>query len=288
MLIDRSDKVLSLRLQCELLGINRSSLYYQPIGINGEDLHLMNLLDEQYTKTPFYGVRRMKEYLRRLGYKVGKDRVRSLLRHIGLMAVYPKPNTSKPHPAHKIYPYLLKGVEIIRPNQVWSADITYIRLSQGFAYLVVIIDWYSRYILSWRLSNSLDVEFCVEALKEALTYGRPDIFNSDQGAQFTSEAFTGVLLEKGITISMDGRERVFDNIFVERLWRSVKYENIYLHGYQTIPETREGLKQYFDFYNTERFHQALDNKTPWEIYSGLIIEMSENISSEKSLINVEK
>lgn len=273
MLADRNDKTMSLRRQCNILSINRSSLYYEPRGICEEDLHLMNLLDEQYTKTPFYGVRKMTKYLQQLGYKIGKDKTRSLLRHMGLIAIYPKPNISRPHPEHKIYPYLLKDVQITRPNQVWSADITYIRLTEGFAYLVVIIDWYSRYILSWRLSNSLDVDFCLEALKEALNYSKPEIFNTDQGSQFTSEAFTQVLLEKGIGISMDGRERVFDNIFVERLWRTVKYENIYLHGYQNIPETKEGLKQYFGFYNTERFHQALDNKTPFEVYSGIRIEM---------------
>jgi putative transposase len=288
MLVNKGDEIISLRRQCLLLEINRSSLYYQAREISEEDLWLMNQLDKQYTKTPFYGVRKMREYLQRLGYNIGKDKVRALLRGMGLMAIYPKPKTSKPHPEHKIYPYLLKDVEIIRPNQVWSADITYIRLTQGFAYLVVIIDWYSRYILSWRLSNSLETDFCIEALKEALTYGRSDIFNSDQGVQFTSEAFTKLLLEKGITISMDGRGRVFDNIFVERLWRSVKYENVYLHGYQTIPEAREGLKQYFNFYNMERFHQALGNKTPWEVYSGLTIEASKNISFEKSLISVEK
>lgn len=275
MLITKEDKVISLRRQCELLRINRSSLYYQPQGVSEEDLQLMNLLDEQYTKTPFYGVRRMRESLQRLGYEIGKDRVRTLLRGMGLMAVYPKPKTSKPHPGHKIYPYLLKGVEIIRPNQVWSTDITYIRLAQGFAYLVAVIDWYSRYVLSWKLSNSLEADFCLEALKEALGYGKPEIFNTDQGSQFTSETFTGLLLENGITISMDGRGRVFDNIFVERLWRSVKYENVYLYGYQIVPEARQGLKQYFDFYNIERFHQGLSYKTPWEVYSGLCVERLE-------------
>ena len=275
MLITKESRAVSLRRQCQLLGINRSSLYYQPCGVSEGNLQLMNLLDEQYTKTPFYGVRRMREFLQRLGYEVGKDRVRTLLRDMGLMAVYPKPKTSKPHPEHKIYPYLLEDVEIIRPNQVWSTDITYIRLAQGFAYLVAVIDWYSRYVLSWKLSNSLEVDFCLEALKEALGYGKPEIFNSDQGSQFTSEAFTGLLLENGIAISMDGRGRVFDNIFVERLWRSVKYENVYLHGYQAIPEARQGLKQYFDFYNTERFHQGLDYKTPWEVYSGLCVERLE-------------
>lgn len=229
----------------------------------------MNLLDEQHTKRPFYGVRKMTECLNRLGYSVGKDRVRTLLRHMGLKAVYPTPRTSQVHLEHKKYPYLLKGLNITRPNQVWSADITYIRLFKGFAYLVAVIDWFSRYVLSWRLSNSLDANFCTDALKEALSFGTPDIFNTDQGTQFTSGIFTSSLLEKSIQISMDSRGRALDNIFVERLWRSVKYEDIYLHGYQNIPEALSGLKDYFQFYNTERFHQALGYKTPWEIHSGL-------------------
>ncbi len=227
----------------------------------------MNLLDEQYTKTPFYGVRNMTTYLREIGYAVGKDHVRTLLRAMGLMAVFPKPNLSIPHPDNRIYPYLLRNREVIRPNQVWCADITYIRLAFGFAYLVVIIDWHSRCVLSWRISNTLDADFCVEALQEAISkYGVPDIFNTDQGTQFTSQGFIGVLTSNSISISMDGRGRCLDNIFVERLWRSVKYENVYLKGYQTIPEARAGLAEYFEFYNKERFHQSLDNKTPWQVY----------------------
>lgn len=229
---------------------------------------LMNLLDIQWTKTPFYGVRNMTTYLRSLGYSVGRCHVRTLLREMGLEAIFPKKNLSQPHPFHEIYPYLLRDVEITRPNQVWSADITYIRLAEGFAYLTAVIDWHSRAVLSWRLSNTLDAAFCVEALQEALSkYGSPDIFNTDQGSQFTSQVFINELASRSISISMDGRGRCLDNIFVERLWRSVKYENVYLYGYRSIPEARAGLTDYFNFYNKERFHQSLNNKTPWEIYS---------------------
>lgn len=227
----------------------------------------MNLLDAQYTRTPFWGVRNMTTYLRSLGYMVGKCHVRTLLRSMGLMAIFPKRNLSRSNPQHAVYPYLLRDVVIIRPNQVWSADITYIRLTQGFAYLAAVIDWYSRVVLSWRLSNTLDTDFCVEAIREALfRYGNPDIFNTDQGCQFTSQSFIKELTDRAITISMDGRGRYLDNIFVERLWRSVKHENIYLHGYHSIPQAKAGLADYFNFYNKERFHQSLNNKTPWEIY----------------------
>jgi putative transposase len=255
------------------LGLNRSGWYYKPVPLSELDRTLMNLLDEQYTRTPFYGVRNMTTYLRDKGYWVGKDHVRTLLRKMGLVAVFPKPNLSKPHPENRIFPYLLRDLEILRPNQVWCADITYIRLRFGFAYLVAIIDWYSRYVLSWRLSNSLEADFCVEALQEAIArYGVPDVFNTDQGTQFTSQEFIGVLAGHNISISMDGRGRCLDNIFVERLWRSVKYENVYLKGYQTIPEARAGLTEYFEFYNKERYHQSLDNKTPWWVYCQGTIE----------------
>lgn len=231
----------------------------------------MNLLDEQYTRTPFWGVRNMTSYIKDSGYKeVGRDHVRTLLRRMGLMAIYPKRkfNLSKPDKAHRIYPYLLRDVEVVRPNQVWSADITYIRLAFGFAYLIAVIDWYSRAVLSWRLSNTLDSSFCIEALREALAkYGCPEIFNSDQGCQFTSQEFIKVLADSNVNISMDGRGRCLDNIFVERLWRSVKYEDVYLKGYQTISEARVGLIKYFYFYNHRRYHQALDNKTPWQVYT---------------------
>lgn len=277
-LIDKEDKRFSTRRQCQLLGITRSNLYYKPVGISERDQQLMNVLDEQYTKRPFWGVRNMTAYLRSMGYFVGKDHVRTLLRKMGLQAIFPKPHLSKPNAQHKVYPYLLKNLEIVRPNQVWSTDITYIRLAYGFAYLVAIIDWYSRYVVSWRLSNTLDSSFCIEAVQEALMkYGNPDIFNSDQGSQFTSQDFINILVENKISISMDGKGRCLDNIFVERLWRSVKYEDVYLHGYQSIPEAREGLKGYFEFYNYERFHQGLDNRIPWAVHSGIILEKTKEV-----------
>ncbi len=228
---------------------------------------LLRLLDEEYTRHPFYGSRRMKKYLGECGYSVNRKRVQRLMQKLGLVGMSPGPNISKPHPQHKIYPYLLRGVDIIRPNQVWSTDITYIRLPRGFVYLVAIIDWYSRKVLSWRLSNTMDAGFCVDCLEEAIQlYGAPSLFNSDQGSQFTSEAFTGVLLNNGITISMDGRGRALDNIFVERLWRTVKYEEVYLKQHSNMPDLLMGLTQYFQFYNQERWHQALDYKTPDEVY----------------------
>jgi putative transposase len=274
-LINKRDNCYSLRDQSLLLGINWSTLYYRPIGINPIDREMMDLLDKQYTNTPFYGVLRMRQFLKSKGYKVGKEHVRTLLRNMGLCAVFPGPKTSNMRADHKIYPYLLRGLEIEYPNQIWSTDITYLRLVHGFAYLVAIIDWYSRCVLSYRISNTLDAGFCVEALEEALSkYKTPDIFNSDQGSQFTSLEFTEKLLAAGILISMDGRGRVFDNIFVERLWRSVKYENIYLNDYQDIPEARYGLKNYFEFYNNERFHQALKYKTPWQVYSDVLPQTS--------------
>lgn len=226
----------------------------------------MRLLDEQYTRCPFYGVRRMTAWLRTRGYQVNEKRVRRLLRRMGLEAHYPRPHLSQPDLEHRVYPYLLKDVRLERVNQVWSTDITYIRLSSGFVYLVAIMDWHSRYVLSWELSVSLDVSFCVSALDDALQIARPEIFNSDQGSQFTSEVFTTRLLEQGIRISMDGRGRAFDNIFVERLWRSVKHEEVYLKDYRNVPEARHGLRGYFEFYNTERVHQSLGYKTPKAVY----------------------
>lgn len=265
-----SDTDYSVRKQCSILGLNRSSWYYEPIPLSEEDRIMMNLLDAQYTKTPFYGVRNMTTYLNKAGHSVGKDHTRTLLRKMGLTAIFPKPNLSRPHPENKIYPYLLRDLDVVRPNQVWCADITYIRLAWGFVYLVAIVDWYSRCVLAWRLSNTLEADFCVSALREAIDkYGSPDVFNTDQGTQFTSEDFINVLVNNNISISMDGRGRCLDNIFVERLWRTVKYENVYLKGYQTILEARTGLTEYFEFYNRERFHQSLDNETPWAVYSGL-------------------
>jgi putative transposase len=235
--------------------------------VDESELILLKLLDEEYTRHPFYGSRRMKLFLKECGYTVNRKRVQRLLQQLGLVGMAPGPNTSKPYPQHKIYPYLLRGVDIVRPNQVWSTDITYIRLSRGFVYLVVIIDWYSRKVLSWRLSNTLDAGFCVDCLEEAIkAYGRPEIFNSDQGSQFTSDCFTGVLIQNGITISMDGRGRALDNIFVERLWRTVKYEDVYLKKYDGIQDLLMGLTQYFQFYNEERWHQSLNYKTPNDVY----------------------
>jgi putative transposase len=273
-MIDSLDTSFSIRTQCELLGFNRSSLYYEPVPISQETQALMNVIDEQHTKTPFYGVKKMTKQLERMGYEVGRDHVRTLMRTMGLYAIYPGPNTSKKAQAHKIYPYLLRDVAVIRSNQVWSADITYIRLLKGFAYLVAIIDWYSRYVLSWKLSNSLETRFCLDALDEALQRGQPEIFNTDQGSQFTSDEFTGRLLRSGIAISMDGRGRALDNVFVERLWRSVKYEDIYIKGYETIPQTMDGLDMYFPFYNRERIHQSLDYQTPWEVHHGVLMPLS--------------
>jgi putative transposase len=243
--------------------------YYEPKPENPEDLRLMKLLDEQYLKTPCYGVLKMVEWLKTIKEYVNPKRVRRLLRKMGLMAIYPKRNLSKPAPGHKIYPYLLRGLKIFRPNQVWSTDITYIRLKQGFVYLVAVIDWHSRYVLSWGVSVTMESNFCLEALDQALRrYGIPDIFNTDQGSQFTCTAFTDLLKAVGARISMDGRGRALDNVFVERLWRTVKYEEVFLHDYASVEEAIASLKRYFEFYNTERLHQSLDYKTPQEVYAG--------------------
>lgn len=268
-LLDPNHQDLSIRQQCDLLSLNRSSLYYEAKPETPYNLSLMKLMDEEHTRHPFKGVLKMTVYLEEIGYKVNIKRVRRLLRNMGLEAIYPKKNLSKANMAHKKYPYLLKELEINHNNQVWCTDITYIRLSHGFMYLVAIMDWYSRYVLSWRLSNSLDASFCVEALEDALLYnGLPEIFNTDQGVQFTSEAFIAILQSNGIRISMDGKGRAFDNIFVERLWRSVKYEEVYLHDYANAIEAKERLSAYFKFYNYERHHQSLDYKKPAEIYFG--------------------
>lgn len=235
--------------------------------VDKDESELLQLLDEKYTRHPFFGSRRMTQYLREQGYQVNRKRVQRLMQTLGLAGMAPGPNTSKAHPQHKIYPYLLRGVDIIRPNQVWSTDLTYIRLPRGFVYLVAIIDWYSRKILSWRLSNTMDAGFCVDCLEEAIkTYGTPEIFNSDQGSQFTSDAFTSVLINNAVTISMDGRGRALDNIFVERLWRTVKYEEVYLKQHDTVQSLLMGLTDYFVFYNQERYHQSLGYKTPDWVY----------------------
>ncbi len=263
------EKEVTVVQQCDLAGVSRATIYRQqkPRLVDESDLLLCQLIDEEYTRHPFYGSRRMVVFLKNAGYTVNRKRVQRLMRKTGLVGMAPGPNTSKVHPEHKIYPYLLRGVPIVRPDQVWSTDITYIRLAHGFAYLVAIIDWYSRRVLSWRISNTMEAMFCVDCLEEALrAHGTPEIFNSDQGSQFTSEAFTDVLKREGINISMDGRGRAFDNIFVERLWRSVKHEDVYLKGYSSMGELTLGLTDYFIFYNGERPHQSLENKTPDIVY----------------------
>jgi putative transposase len=262
------DGAFSLRRQCELLGLNRSGLYYRPTAESDENLALMRRLDEQYTRTPCYGVLRMAAYLRSLGHEANPKRVRRLLRTMGLEAVCQKPGTSQPNPEHKIYPYLLRGLPIDRCDPVWSTDITYVRLSRGFVYLMAVIDWYSRYVLGWALSNTLDADFCIEAVGEILEERQCEIFNMDQGSQFTTPRFTQPLLDKGIRVSMDGRGRALDNIFVERLWRTVKYEHVHLQEIQTVQEAWSGLREFFNFYNNERFHQSLDYRTPAQVYLG--------------------
>ncbi len=264
--MDQDHPEISVRRQCALLGVNRSGLYYQPRGESEESLMLMRLIDEEYTRHPFLGSRRIREWLRGRGYQVGRNRVHRLMQLMGIEAVYPKPKLSQPGEAHKVYPYLLNGVEVTRVNQVWSTDITYVRMAGGFVYLVAVMDWYSRYVLSWALSVTMELEFCVAALKQALRRGRPEIFNTDQGSQFTSPKFTGELETRGIAISMDGRGRCFDNIFIERLWRSLKYEEVYLREYALVPEARAGIGKWFQFYNHDRPHQSLKYRTPAECY----------------------
>ena len=266
-MLDSKHLGLSLKRQCDLLDINRSSIYYKPRPIRPGDLEMMKLIDEQYLKTPVYGTRSMRDYLNRQGYKVNRKRVQRLMRLMGLEAIYPKPKTSKPHPGHRIYPYLLKGLEINRPDMVWVADITFIPLRRGFMYLVAVMDWHSRKVLSWRISNTLDSDFCVSALQEAIVrYGCPEIFNTDQGSQFTSMAFTNVLKSHDIKISMDGRGRCIDNIMIERLWWTVKYHYLHLHSFENGTELRKGLRSWFEYYNRERTHQSLNRMTPDECY----------------------
>jgi putative transposase len=268
-LIEPEYSAIPIYRQCELLGLSRSGYYYCPQEESPLNLHLMSLMDEQYTKMPFYGVEKMTEWLIRQGFMVNPKRVRRLLRLMGLEAIYPKKRLSIPAEIYKKYPYLLRDLAIEWPDQVWCADITYIRMMHGFLYLVAIMDWYSRSVLSWRLSNTLDAGFCVDALDEALRKGRPEIFNTDQGVQFTSAEFTGRLETAGVRISMDGRGRVFDNIMIERLWRSVKQEEVYIKSYETVRDARDGLARYFHLYNTERLHEALGYRTPHEVYFGV-------------------
>jgi putative transposase len=273
--VNRRHPSLSIKGQCDLLDISRSGLYYQPKGISDEDLVHMKLIDRQYLATPFYGARKIAACLKSQGYLVNRKRVRRLMRLMGLKAIYRRPRTSKKAPGHKIYLYLLGDMKITRPNQVWSADITYIPMARGFLYLVAIIDWYSRYVLSWRLSNTLDAGFCVEALEEALKKNKPEIFNTDHGAQFTGDAFTGLLEQHGVRISMDGKGCYNDNLFIERLWRTVKYEEVYLKAYQDGRDARISLGSYFRFYNTERPHQSHGYSTPAEVYYATPVEHTE-------------
>lgn len=266
-MIELNHPELSIRRQCELIGLNRASYYYQPAQESELNLNLMRLMDEQYLKTPFYGWPRMTIYLKQLGYQINHKRVQRLMQLMGLQAIYPKPRLkNQSQKAHKVYPYLLRDLEIVRPNQVWSADITYVPMPQGFMYLTAVIDWYSRYVLSWQLSNTLDGHFCLVALEQALAFGKPDIFNTDQGVQFTAQAFTDQVEQASIQLSMDGRGRALDNIFIERLWRTVKYEHLYLFNYETVPALLAGLRDYFIFYNNQRFHQSLDYLTPAQIH----------------------
>jgi putative transposase len=265
-LIDEDHPELSVRRQCELVGLNRSTLYYEPVPETPENLALMRLIDQEYTAHPFFGSRKILRWLIGQGHEVNRKRVQRLMRVMGLEAIYPKPKLSLAGRGHKVYPYLLRDVAIERVNQVWSADITYIPMPSGFMYLAATIDWFSRYVVSWKLSNTLDGSFCQEMLEEALGRGKPEVFNTDQGVQFTAGAWTGRLESAGVSVSMDGRGRCLDNVFVERLWRSVKYEDVYLKGYERVPELGCGLRAYFGFYNTERPHQSLDYRTPAEVY----------------------
>jgi putative transposase len=270
--VEPGRKEIPIYRQCELLGLNRSSLYYKASGETEYNEQLMKLLDEQYIKTPFYGIDKMTAWLHRQGHSVNHKRVRRLMRQMGLEAVYPrlKRSFSKPDKQHRIYPYLLRNVQIERADQVWSADITYIRMYRGWVYLTAVMDWFSRYVLSWEVSVTLESDFCIDALKQALSLGKPQVFNTDQGSQFTSIEFTEVLLDAGVQISMDGKGRVFDNIFSERLWRTVKVEEVYLRDYQTVTEARFNLGRYFEFYNNQRLHEALGYRTPAEVYGAAV------------------
>jgi len=274
-MIDPHEPKLSIVRQCKLVNISRSSLYFNAKGESPLNLKLMRLIDEQFLQTPFYGSRQMMRWLQRRGYRVGRKRVRRLMRKMGLTPIYQAPKTSLANPAHKVYPYLLRDMTIDRPNQVWCADITYIPMRRGFLYLVAIMDWYSRKVLSWRLSNTMEASFCVDALKEAFAkHGMPTIFNTDQGSQFTSLEFTEAVRNSGVKISMDGKGRWMDNVFIERLWRSLKYECVYLHALDTGSEARVGIGQWIDFYNMRRPHSTFDGRTPHEVYNGLGIQVA--------------
>ena len=265
-LVEPGHPELSVRRQCALLGLSRASLYYEPAAETADNVQLMGLIDREYTARPFLGSRRLAKWLIEQGEAVNRKRVQRLLRLMGLEAIYPKPKLSAAGAGHRIYPYLLRGVSIERPDQVWSTDITYVPLACGFMYLAAIIDWFSRYVIAWRLSNTLDGSFCLEMLDEALGRGRPEVFNTDQGVQFTAQAWTGRLEAAGVQVSMDGKGRCLDNVFVERLWRTVKYEDVYLWRYEAVPQLRQGLGQYFPYYNEERLHQALGYRSPAQVY----------------------
>jgi putative transposase len=268
-MVDPKNSDLSIARQCKLVGISRSSFYAPAGGESEANLELMRLIDTQFMETPFYGSRQMARHLRRLGHEVNRKRVRRLMRIMGLEAIYQRPRTSDPHPEHKIYPYLLRDMTIDRPDQVWCSDLTYIPMRKGFLYLVAIMDWASRRVLAWKLSNTMDTDVCLEALDEAMArFGKPDIFNTDQGSQFTSPRFTGRLLDAGVKVSMDGKGRWMDNVFIERLWRSVKYECIYLHAYETGSEARAGIGRWVDHYNIRRPHSSLGGRTPAEVHDG--------------------
>lgn len=284
--LERGHEKISLNRQCALLGLARSSYYYQPRPKNELNESLMRLLDEQYTRTPFYGVLRMRQYLVNQGYRVNHKRVVRLMKKLGLVALYPGPRKQKGGVPEYKYPYLLRGLAITSPNQAWSTDITYIRMRHGFLYLVAIMDWYSRYVVAWQLSNSLDVSFCLEALDQSLTVATPEIFNSDQGTQFTCTQFISRLQAETITISMDGRGRALDNVFVERLWRSLKYEEVYLKDYETVEQAHRGIAAYFTFYNQERPHQALKYRTPSELYYGLKTAAKEKENAGSALFSL--
>jgi putative transposase len=272
-MIEPDHPVLSVVRQCDLVSISRSGFYYRPAGETPFNLEVMRLIDAQFLETPWYGSRQMARYLRRAGYEVGRKRVRRLMARMGLAPIYQRPRTTVPHPEHRIYPYLLRDLTIDRPNQVWCADISYIPMRRGFLYLVAIMDWFTRKVLAWRLSNTMDVEFCIEALEGALArFGRPEIFNTDQGSQFTSPRFTGILQAAGIRVSMDGRGRWLDNVFIERLWRSLKYECVYLHAFETGSDLRNGLSCWINYYNGERPHSALGGITPNEMYGTTGVE----------------
>jgi putative transposase len=265
-MIEPGKKNMAVSRQCQIIGLSKTAYYYHKRPLNPEMKKLLDAVDEIYTKTPFYGTRKIGKELRKRGFEAGRMRIRSLMNLLGVEAIYPKRRLSIPNKEHRKYPYLMRGVSVTRPNQVWCADITYIRLAHGFVYLVAVLDWYSRHVMAWQLSTTLDANFCLEALREALRHGTPEIFNVDQGAQFTSREFLDVLEEKGIKISMDGTGRAFDNIFVERFWRSLKYEEVYLKSYESVWDCRWSLKRYMEFYNQERIHQSLEYRTPAEVH----------------------